>query len=126
MQLILSNAASTIFLLRNTHERNVIMQDEIQETLTVQDIMRIFHVSGITVYRWVNLARQGKTKFPPPIGGHKQKLCWSRDAIAAFQNGVNTLPPKPESAKSRQKRHAAACQSLARRGVNIKAKTQDC
>jgi transposase-like protein len=96
---------------------------EIHETLTAQDIMRIFHVSENTLYRWVAQSRAGKGQFPLPIGGHKQRLCWSRDAIIAFQNR-NTVPPaEPESAKSRQKRHTVACQSLRKRGVNIRSNT---
>jgi len=93
---------------------------QVSEVLSIADIMRIFHIAQPTVYRWVTKARRGESQFPLPIGGHKQKLCWSRAAIANFQNGGSTPPPKPESAKSRQKRHAAACQSLKRQGVNIK------
>jgi transposase len=95
------------------------MQIEIQETLTVQDIMRIFHVSEATIYRWVAASRAGRGRFPLPIGGYKQKLCWSRDVIAAFQHGNNQPPQQLESASQRKKRHAAAIASLRKRGVNI-------
>jgi transposase len=54
------------------------------ELLTIKDITRVFHVSQQTVYRWVALARKGKSKFPLPIGGRKQKLLWHRHIIEDY------------------------------------------
>jgi predicted DNA-binding transcriptional regulator AlpA len=95
------------------------MQD-IQSVLHVGDIMRIFGVSQPTVYRWIGEARAGKNDFPLPIGnGYKRKLFWSREAIIAYQNANIVFPTaKIESASQRKKRHHAACESLARHGIN--------
>jgi transposase len=54
------------------------------ELLQIKDIMKIFHVSQVTIYRWVALARRGKSKFPLPVGGRRQKLLWHRHAIEEF------------------------------------------
>ena len=105
-----------IFLLQK-HMKDI-MQTIIQETLTLQDIMRIFHVSQPSVYRWVSEARAGKSQFPIPLSGYKRKLLWSKDAILAFQNR-NHVPSQLESAKARSQRHAVAMQSLAARGVKV-------
>ena len=94
------------------------MQD-IEPLLTIADIMRIFRISQPTVYRWLALARRGESQFPLPVGGHKQKLRWSREAIAAYQNANNSQPPTIESASQRSKRHRIACESLAKHGVKI-------
>ena len=62
---------------------------DVDETLTIEDIIRIFQVSTITVYRWVNLARAGKHSFPLPIGTIRQKLRWTKQSIIHYQNGNN-------------------------------------
>jgi hypothetical protein len=98
---------------------------DIYETLTLEDLCRIFHVAPVTIYRWTSEGRAGKTTFPVPLSGFKRKLLWSRDAILRYQNGGTPAPPQPESAKSRAKRNAVAMASLRRRGVNIKAKEGD-
>jgi predicted DNA-binding transcriptional regulator AlpA len=100
------------------------MNQDIQPVLHIGDIMRIFGISQPTVYRWISEARAGKICFPLPIGnGHKRKLFWSRDAIIAYQNANIVLPtPKIESASQRKKRHHAACESLARHGINVSTK----
>ena len=96
---------------------------QIDETLTIQDIMRIFHVSQVSVYRWVSLARQGKGNFPLPIGEHRQKLLWSRESIIAYQKTNETQsPPTIESATQRQKRHTAAMNRLRSKGIKITPK----
>ena len=96
---------------------------QIENTLTVHDIMQIFHISQVSVYRWVSLARQGKGNFPLPLGGHKQKLLWTREAITAYQHakGIQAVP-NIESASQRQKRHAAAMNRLRSKGVKIAPK----
>ena len=93
----------------------------IEPLLTVADIMEMFGVSQVTVYRWIALARQGKHRFPLPIGDYKQKIRWSREAITAYQN-ANTPQPavRIESASQRSKRHNAAMKSLEKRGVPVK------
>ena len=56
----------------------------IEPLLNVEDIMRMFHVSRVTVYRWISLARRNQSRFPLPVGGHKQKLCWNRADVERF------------------------------------------
>jgi len=56
----------------------------IEPLLTVEDIMRMFHITRVTVYRWTALARRNQSRFPLPVGGHKQKLCWNRTDIERF------------------------------------------
>jgi len=94
---------------------------QVEETLTIKDIQKIFHVSPVTIYRWVNRARAGQSRFPLPIGGHKQKLCWSKESIVAFQNANSVPLPAIESASQRQKRHSDAMKRLQAKGV-VKAK----
>ena len=59
---------------------------DIDATLTVKDIMRIFHVCKITVYRWVSESRAGRGSFPAPLTDTKRKLLWSRTAIEEYLN----------------------------------------
>jgi len=94
---------------------------QIEPLLTIKDIMAVFGVSQPTVYRWIALARQGRSRFPLPVGNTKQKLRWSQETILAYQNANSPQPAKVESASQRKKRHNAACESLRKRGVNIKA-----
>ena len=103
----------------------------LEPLLTIADIMRIFCVSQITVYRWLDLARQGKHPLPLPIGecigNHKQKrrLRWSRESILAYLNASNPqVSPTTESATQRAKRHNAALASLRAKGVKVKVATQ--
>jgi len=57
---------------------------EIEPLLKVEDIMKIFGTSRITIYRWVKEARVGKSRFPAPLNGYKRRLLWSADMIARF------------------------------------------
>jgi predicted DNA-binding transcriptional regulator AlpA len=57
---------------------------QIEPLLRVEDIMKIFGTSRVTIYRWVNEARAGKSRFPAPLNGTKRKLLWSADRIARF------------------------------------------
>jgi transposase-like protein len=94
----------------------------LEPLLTVTDIMEIFGVTAVTVYRWISLARKGKHRFPLPIGDHKQQHRWSREAILAYQNAGNPrAPPTIEpSAAQRTSRHRAAMDRLLARGVKVK------
>ena len=95
----------------------------LEPLLTIADIMRIFCVSQGTVYRWLDLSRQGKHPLPLPIGEYignrkqKRRLRWNREAILAYLNASDPPTPRISSAKSRQMRHAEAMSSLARKGV---------
>ena len=64
---------------------------DVNETLTLEDIARIFHVSTVTVYRWINFARAGKGSFPLPIGTIGQKLRWSKQSIIDYQTKNSTM-----------------------------------
>jgi predicted DNA-binding transcriptional regulator AlpA len=57
---------------------------ELEPLLKVEDIMRLCHVSRVTVYKWIALARKGEGNFPLPVFGRKQKLCWNRDDVENF------------------------------------------
>lgn len=100
------------------------MQYTLKPLLTVEDIMVIFLVSRVTVYRWNRLAKEGKSQFPCAVGNRKQGLRWCREAILAYQNANNLQQPIPESAAQRKKRHATACESLRQRGVKINNSNQ--
>jgi transposase len=80
------------------------------ELLRVEDVMRIFHASRITVYRWLALARQGKHGLPLPIGGRKQKLLWNRDAIEEY---CRSTPEQQQAEKERQQRQEATAATVA-------------
>jgi predicted DNA-binding transcriptional regulator AlpA len=64
-----------------TERKEVFM---IEPLLNVEDLMRMFHISRVTLYRWIALARKGEGHFPLPVFGRKQKLCWHRDAVEQF------------------------------------------
>jgi predicted DNA-binding transcriptional regulator AlpA len=98
------------------------MHNTIEPLLTIADVMEIFSVSQPTIYRWIALARLGKSQFPLPVGGRKQKLRWSQESILAYQAANNPQPQKIESASQRANRHRAACESLAKHGVNVSPK----
>ena len=98
----------------------------LEPLLTIADIMRIFCVSQITVYRWLDLARQGKHPLPLPIGEcignrrQKQRLRWNREAILAYLNASNPqASPTTESATQRQRRHTLAVNRLKAKGVRV-------
>ena len=102
----------------------------LEPLLTIADIMRIFCVSQITVYRWLDLARQGKHPLPLPIGDgignrkQKRRLRWIRESILAYLNASNPQVPEIESPTQRTKRHNAALASLRAKGVKVKVATQ--
>ena len=93
------------------------------ETLTIDDIMRIFHLSRNTVYRRLREARAGRGGLPLPIPtGAKRSLRWNAEDVKKFLESANDQPQtsptlKMESAKSRQKRHAEAMKKLERFGI---------
>lgn len=92
----------------------------LEPLLTVGDLMVFFLVSRVTIYRWNRLAKEGKSRFPLPVGDTKQGLRWSREAILAYQSANNLQSARNiESVSQRKKRHAAACESLRRHGVKI-------
>jgi transposase-like protein len=103
----------------------------LEPLLTIADIMRIFCVSQGTVYRWLDLSRQGKHPLPLPIGDsignrkQKRRLRWSRESILAYLNASDPPTPQIESGKSRRMRHAEAMARLERKGVRTASKRQE-
>ena len=90
--------------------------------LTVEDLMVLFVVSRVTVYRWNRLAKEGgRSRIPCAIDGdEKQGLRWRRDAVLAHLSASSPkLTPKVESAATRTKRHNTAVKSLKAKGVKI-------
>jgi|GEM_PF-2451342 len=99
------------------------------ELLGIADIMKIFGISQVSVYRWVSEARKGNSRFPLPIGDTKQKLLWLAGDITAYcqsrstaQMSVTVSSPKQhrQKEKSHQERQAAAHKALAERhGITV-------
>lgn len=94
------------------------MKHTLEPLLTVTDIMVIFLVSRVTIYRWNRLAKEGRSRFPCAVSDTKQGLRWNPDDIRAFQN-ANRPPPKIETASSRAKRHVDAMNRLEKKGVKF-------
>ena len=93
--------------------------------LGTADLMRVFGLSRVSIYRKVAEARAGLGRFPLPVSGVKQKLRWSADNVEAFCQSMNTLPPvnvpSPSKViKSMQERRTHAETILAGHGINIK------
>ena len=82
------------------------------ELLRVEDIVRIFHISRVTIYKWVNLARQNKHAFPLPVGGPKQRLLWSRAAIEKYCRSQSAPSPEEQAEKERRQCQDAAVIAL--------------
>ena len=102
----------------------------LEPLLTIADIMRIFCVSQGTVYRWLDLARQGKHPLPLPIGDcignrkQKRRLRWSRESILAYLNANSPPVPEITSPSALRQRHTAAMNRLRSKGVRVVAPKQ--
>jgi len=73
------------------------MQHTLKPLLTVYDIMVIFVVSRVTVYRWNRLAKEGKSSFPVAVSNGKQGLRWSQESVLDYLNSQSPQPiPKVE------------------------------
>ena len=99
------------------------------ETLAIEDMMRIFRLSRISIYRRLREARAGRGGLPLPIPtGRKQRLRWNAETVRQFLQNANEPQATPtleiESAKSRQKRHAEAMKQLERFGIKAPQKEQ--
>ena len=105
------------------------MQDV--ETLTIEDMMRIFRLSRPSMYRRVREARAGRGGvFLPIETGGKNNLRWSAGAVKAFlQNTDNTLPKSAtleiESAAKRATRNRAALKKLEKFGIKVTKNEQE-
>ena len=100
------------------------------ETLMVEDIMKIFKLSRVSVYRRLREARSGRGGLPLPIPTEpKQRLLWNAEDVRNFlQNNdkpQTATMQKIESATSRQKRHVEAMKNLERFGIKVPQKVQE-
>ena len=101
------------------------------ETLTVEDLMRIFQLSRVSIYRRLREARAGRGGLPLPIPtGVKRSLLWRAEDVRKFMQSADDEPQTPptlkiESAKSRQQRHADAMKKLERFGIKVPRKEQE-
>ena len=97
------------------------------ETFTVEDLMRIFQLSRVSIYRRLREARAGRGGLPLPIPtGTKRSLRWNAEDVRKFMQSADDEPQtqptlKIESATQRQKRHNAAMKQLERFGIKAKA-----
>ena len=93
------------------------------ETCGVEDIMRIFCLSRVSVYRRLREARAGRGGLPLPIPtGTKRSLRWTVESVREFLQNANDAPPTPttpkiESAAQRATRNRAAMKQLERFGI---------
>ena len=97
------------------------------ETLTIEDMTRIFKLSRVSIYRRLREARSGRGGLPLPIpSGPKQMLRWNAETVRQFLHKANepqvTPTQKFESEKSRQKRHAEAMKNLESFGIKAALK----
>ena len=110
-----------------------------ESLLTTEDMMRIFQLSQVTLYRRLRDAKAGRGDFPLPIqtGGVKRCHRWNAEEVRKFLENANEPPQTPpalnfESEKSKrkrdakmQKRHADAMKKLEKLGVRVPKKEQD-
>ena len=86
--------------------------NELPEVLTIADVASVFRVSAVTIHRWAKKSREGKSRFPQPIGARFQHLRWNRDSILHYYQHGESLPVENQS-----DRHNSAMESLRKRGV---------
>jgi predicted DNA-binding transcriptional regulator AlpA len=80
---------------------------EIETLLGVTDMMRIFGLSRVSIYRNVSLARQCKSRFPLPVSDMKQQLRWSAANVEAYCQSRNNQPQVNVTTVKQKKRQAA-------------------
>jgi predicted DNA-binding transcriptional regulator AlpA len=66
---------------------------EIESLLETSDIMRIFGLSRVSIYRKVAEARSGQGRFPLPVSGMKERLRWNAANVEAFCQSRNESQP---------------------------------
>ena len=98
------------------------------ETLTTEDMMRIFGLSRNSIYRRHREAREGRGGLPLAIEtGAKRGLRWSAEAVKNFLQNANRATTKHsdldfESAAKRAARNRAALKKLEKFGIKITGK----
>ena len=81
---------------------------DLVSALLISEVALILGISIPTVRRRLREAREGKSRFPLPIGdGHRHKLAWDREAILAYMKGTSqtTSDLKFETPGQRKKRN---------------------
>jgi predicted DNA-binding transcriptional regulator AlpA len=98
------------------------------ETLGIEDMMKIYKLSQVSIYRRVSAARAGQIRFPIPISDRKQKLCWSAAEVEAHcqaraspQSPVNVANPRHRAKENREQRESTAT-VLAKHGIGTPTK----
>jgi len=106
---------------------------KIETLLGVDDLMRIFGLSRISIYRKVSEARAGNGQFPLPVWGSRKKLRWNAAEVEAFcqsrtapQVPVKTGKQRRREAKVLRARNMSAQQTLAdRHGIFVNSNTDE-
>ena len=87
--------------------------NDLPETLTLDEVAQVFRVSEVTIHRWLKKSREGKSRFPLPLGSKYQHLRFNRDSILHyFRHGETSSPVANQS-----DRHKDAMSKLRARGV---------
>jgi len=94
--------------------------------LGIADIMKIFSLSKVSIYRKVAAARAGKIRFPLPAMDANQRLMWTVSSIESFFQEKSVLPqiviPDPakqqREKKSHQNRQEASWKILEKHGIS--------
>ena len=94
--------------------------------LGTADLMMIFGLNRVSIYRKVAEARAGLGRFPLPVSGVKQKLRWSAENVEAFCQSMNTvlpvnIPTVSKQTKTIQERRANTAAILAGHGIRLNA-----
>ena len=102
------------------------------ETLTVTDMMQIFQISRVSVYRKVSDGREGRQcGLPLPIPTRpKQRLRWNVETVRKFLENGDGMPlpsstPPFESEAKRAARNRVALRELEKFGIIIPKKGQE-
>ena len=100
------------------------------KTFGVKNMMQIFGLSRVSIYRRSREAREGRGGFPLPIQtGAKRGLRWNVDTVREFIENMNSVPTMPlphfESATKQAARHRVAMKELEKLGVKIPQKGQE-
>jgi|TergutMp193P3_1026864.scaffolds.fasta_scaffold299992_1 predicted DNA-binding transcriptional regulator AlpA len=96
---------------------------EIEPLLGVEDVMRIFGLSRVSIYRKVAAARAGESRFPAPIGDAKQRLRWLGTDIEEYIKTRSTVQPSAhiispaKQAKKQRERLEVTRATLEKHGI---------
>jgi len=96
----------------------------IEPLLKIKDMMRIYGMSRVSVYRKVADARAGRGGFPLPLTGYKKQLLWNPDEVERYCQAQPAAPPVNVPSPSKQtklmrerREHTAAI--LAEHGIKL-------